>query len=143
MRDDGEGLRGMRPAKSAKVTMSVLMEVADAQAVVEKASASASRVLGTGEAGTGDEQFTRPCGAVWVPSHRDWHAGERGKEGKGQKGTNATQSTPVTYPTGAGGGGLADPVGHRTRRRRPGVNPAQGGLQLRGCSTRARGNERA
>ena len=59
-------------------------------------------------------------------------------------GTNATQSTPVTYPTGAGGGGLADPVGHRTaRRRRPGVNPAQGGLQLRGCSTRARGNERA
>eukprot|EP00935_MAST-01C_sp_MAST-1C-sp1_P001288 g1288.t1 len=72
LRDDGEGLRGMRSGKREKVRMSVLMEVADAQEVVPKRTARGAQVLGDGDAGYGDDQFDEPRGAVWVPSHQEW-----------------------------------------------------------------------
>ena len=48
LHNDEERLRGMRPAKSAKLTMSVLVDVPDAHKVVEELSVEPSRVLGNG-----------------------------------------------------------------------------------------------
>ena len=67
LQDDTEGLRGMRRAREETITMSVLMEVADAQAVVPGLKKEAIAELGDGEAGGGDDQFHQPQGAVWVP----------------------------------------------------------------------------
>ena len=72
LQDDSEGIRGMRQARETKVTMSVLVEVADMQAVVPKLVKEAAEVLGDGQEGDGDNQFNGPVAAAWVPSQPDW-----------------------------------------------------------------------
>lgn len=72
LRNNDESLRNMRPSKKTKITMSVLMEVADAQAVTPVMTPAPDRVLGNGLVGDHFNQFDNPLGAVWVPSHTNW-----------------------------------------------------------------------
>ena len=100
LQDDGEGLRGMRRAREETITMSVLMEVADAQAVVPGLKKEATAELGDGEPGYGDDQFRYPQGAVWVPSQSDWLittevGGHRVKVTNVRTGVNCLQVWPA------------------------------------------------
>jgi hypothetical protein len=74
LKDDSEGIRGMRQARDATVTMSVLMHVADMQAEVPKLVKEGAEVLGDGQRGAKDDQFRYPSAIAWVPSQPDWLA---------------------------------------------------------------------
>ena len=76
LQNDNEKLREMRRRASHDkelITMSVLIEMPDAQVVVPGLPKQPTAVLGTGKAGTGrDDQFDHPEGVAWVPSKPDW-----------------------------------------------------------------------
>jgi hypothetical protein len=70
--EDEETLRSLRRAKGALVSMSLLVEKADAQQVVPALSAKANMTLGDGEAGNGDAQLYDSMGVAFVPAYPDW-----------------------------------------------------------------------
>ena len=93
----------MRQAPDAKVTMSVLVEVADMQAVVPKLVKEAAKVLGDEQGGFGDDQFYEPIAAAWVPSQPDWLVTAE-RAGHRVKVTNVRTGAMVCKLGGQGGG---------------------------------------
>ena len=79
LKDGEERLQGMRRAKEATITMTVLVEEMNASSIIPTFSSTATHVLTTEQMTEhnydtiiDDDCFHQPHGAAWVPSHADW-----------------------------------------------------------------------
>jgi hypothetical protein len=106
LKDGEERLQGMRRAKEATITMTVLVEEMNASAIIPTLSSTATHVLTTeqmtednydtiiNDTIINDDCFHQPHGVAWVPSHADWLVTTE-REGHRVKITNVCTGTLI------------------------------------------------